>query len=571
MQVEPNAIRMGESAQLVISIEGADRPAPPQIPQLQGLRVGQPTVEQRSSVQIVNGRREYQRADIFRYHLMPMEPGDFEIGPITYTYRNETVTVPAQSLRVVMPTDLGEARSLSDLVFAELSVNRDRVHVQEAFTLTLSIYSRGVNLGREVGLSNLPDTGLRIEPFQELAATQEIIKDDIYDVRRYQTLIRPLTAGAIVFEPRLQVQLLVPRQSRRHPFFDDSFFHGFFSGMEAHPFDLDVTPLEVRVRPLPGAGRPEGFSGGVGSFTFHLRVEETDIRPGDPISIHFLIEGEGNLDAVSSPALEDSELFRVFTPRVAQTDMDRAGQRGRRMFEQVVIPRTAEATELPPISFHYFDPLTGTYRTIVRGPIQLNILEGDATPQRIVRADETDGAGRTRILGQDIRYLKPAPAQWYSVYDTPWYLHPAFLFLQTLPLAWIIGVYRYARRRRVLDADVALARRYRAPRSARPGLRHAETAYRNNDELGFYDGLWTALTSYFADRLNLPTGAVTSDIVLEAMRQQGLDQTSLALLRELFDACEQRRFGQRATDPMRCRDLLTSFRSILKRCGRLPS
>ncbi len=571
MRIEPAAIRMGESAQLAISIEGADRPAPPRIPDVSGLRIGEPRIEQRTSLQIVNGQTKREQLHVFRYHLMPMEPGDYEVGPITYSHRNQTVQIPAQTLRVVMPTQQGEARSLSDLVFARLSVEKENVFVQEAFNATISIYSRGVNLGRDVGLSNMPDTGIQIQPFVQLASGQEVVGEDIYDVRRYQTTIRPLTAGVIELEPILQVQLLVPRQSQRHPFFDDSFFHGFFSGMEAHPFDIATGPISISVRPLPEDGRPQDFSGGVGSFNFRVEVQDAEVQPGDPISIQFVIEGEGNHNALSTPALEDSDLFRTYSPRLVQSDLDSAGQRGKRIFEQVIIPRTALSEEIPPLTLHYFDPRLEEYRSIIQGPFSLTLLDGHTLTQRIARPDDPDNEGHIGIIGRDIRYLKPAPDRWRSIHEQRWYQMPLVWGLQVVPLLFLILAILHAQHQQSLHKDVARARRYRAPRSARPGLRQAETADRKDDEQAFYDGLWTALTAYFGDRLNLPHGAISVHPVIEAMKQQGMDDASLRALEELFNTCELRRYGHTASDPALRRALLYSFRSLLKKCGRLPS
>ncbi len=576
MTLNPDTLRMGESANLVISVEGVDRGPAPALPEVPGLRISGPAVEQSVSMSLVNGRMQQERTLNYRYTIVPLQSGEYEIGPFRYTHKNETVTIPAKVMRVVASADGsgqdGEPISLSDLVFAEITVDKERVFVHQPFTLTIAVYSRNLNLGRNVSLMNMPESGIQTQPFQEGGTTREVVRNEVYDVRRYQTEIRPLTAGTIRFEPKLRIQVMVPRRrQRRDPFFDDSIFQGLFSNMDAQPFDVTVTPVDVVVRSLPETDRPDSFTGGVGQFQFEAHIRETEAQPGDPLTLTFVIEGKGNLDAVSAPAVSESDRFRVYPPRMTHSDLDQAGQRGRKVFEQIVIPRTAESREVPPIAFSYFDPDTGYYHTITRGPLPLNLREGDPASQRVVRADGVGPDHQARIVGQDIRYLKPAPARWQRVDDTPWFATRGFLAAQIIPLLMGLAVILVARRRHVLDADVARARRYRAPRSARPGLQRAVKALRHNDVDEFYTGIWAAISTYFGDRLNLPPGAITAGEVIPAMREHGLDEENRDLLESVFTACEQNRFSRAGSDPDTMQALLEQTKRLLKNCVRLPS
>lgn len=568
MELRPEIIRLGESAHLVISVEGADRGPQPQLPAVTGLRIGGPSIEQSVSTTLINGRLERQQSVNYRFSVVPLEPGDYELGPLTYRHANQTIRVPAKTLRVVAGDAAGsEPASISDMVFAEISASKENVFVNQSFAVTIAIYSRGVNLGRNISLANMPDSGMQTQPFQEMQTGREVVHGNVYDVRRFQALIRPLTAGTIRFEPGLRVQVLVPRRQQQR----DPFFQGFFSNTDAHPLDLPVAPLDVVVRSLPETDRPASFTGGVGEFRFNARVQETEVRPGDPITVTILIEGQGNIDTMGAPSVAESDHFRVYPPRVMHSDINPAANRGRRVFEQVVIPRTSESHTIPPLTFSYFDPDAGRYQTITSGPLPLNLLEADAADQRVVRAGGATLDHQARIVGQDIRYIKPAPARWTIAGHTPWYATRLFRIAQSLPLLAFIAVMLLARRRRVFDADAALARRYRAPRNARAGLKQAAKGLERNDEGDFYNGLWSALSAYFGDRLNLPSGAVTADVVIPAMLRQGLDPEKSAVLEQVFDACEQHRFGRIATEPEMKQNLLTQARLLLKACERISS
>ena len=573
MELEPEVLRMGESARLRVVMEGVDRASPPNLPSVDGLRFSGPSVEQSFRMSDVNGVREQRRTLTYTYGVMPLRPGEFTVGPFSYTHNRQTVELPARTLRVVVPA--GEAgqpsavSDLSDLVFAEVVVSKDEVYVNEPFTLTLVLYTSRVNLGREISLTGMPDEGLEIQPYQELRATREVIENEVYDVRRYQTQVRPLTAGTIRFEPEMVVQLLVERAARRQPGFDQSLFRGWLSNMEAHPLELRPAPAEVVVRSLPPSGRPEGFSGGVGRFSFELALDPSRVQVGDPVTLTLRLEGEGNIDAVGVPELPESDAFRAYPARLVSSDLDRAGYRGRKVYEQVIIPRTEEATEVPALIFSYFDPAEHGYRTIARGPLALEVQAADPDAGRTVRADRTDAARVARLVGDDIRYLQSAPPRWTSI--DRGLEQPGFWAWQGLPVAAVLLAWGLGRRRRALSSDVARARRYRAPRAARSGLRRAEKALLKQDETAFYEGLWKALVEYFGHRLNWPAGSVTGDAVGRALQQQGLDEEQRQRVEGLFTACEQRRFAGVRSGPEAMRERLDDFRRVLKACERVKS
>ncbi len=572
MELDPQVVRVGEAAELRIVVEGVRRGVEPQLPPIPGLRITGPHTESSMQLSWVDGRREQAQSITYRYRVLPAEAGEFTIGPITYQAGGQTVELAAQTLQVVgRENPTGERRdvTLDDLVFARLTVSRDEVYVNQDFTLEFAIYSRDINLGRDISLQEMPESGLQIQPYQELQRMREVVDGEIYDVRRYRTTVRPLTAGTVRFAPQLRVQILVPRDRPRRGFFDDPFFRGAFADTEAHPHTLSVETVEVAVRSLPTEARPANFTGGVGRFEFDVNVHPRTVQVGDPLTVTMRLAGEGNIDTIGAPAVEDSDHFRVFAPRVAHTDIERGGRRGRKTFEQVVIPRTMVATTIPALTLYYFDPEAETFRAVTRGPFTLELEASDEVAPRTVRGvDRVDGV--PRVVGQDIAYLQSTPVRWRRLDEPRWYRQPWFWALQGLPPLALLAVYVAARRRRALQADPAKARRYRAPRAARPGLRQAAGGLSRKDTEAFYSGLWQGLSAYFGDRLNLPPGAVTLDVVQAELRQAGADDAALSAIQHCFEACEQWRFARSAAaEPARMRTLLKECRSALRTCERI--
>jgi len=580
--VEPRILRVGEAATANFTVHGLQNAPPPDLPLPDGIQISGPTQERR--IQFLNG--QMQSWTVFSYRLIPLRTGKMEIGPIRYTAQGRSVEVPAVAIRVLSDAagtdDESKPRELSDLLFARMHIQRNKVYNQEIFDLELALYvSPELKLGRELEVSNLPESGLIVQPFQELRSRRESVGEHIFHVRRFRTKVQALTAGAFQLAPTLEVVLRIARDGRRRsndPFsmgrrFGSSIFDEFFSHEERQAVRLDVEPLELVVLPLPEENRPANFSGAVGKFSVDVVVEPAELTVGDPVTIKTRVAGKGNIENVAPPEILLGEEFKIYEPKLLNKDVRSGSDQGSKVFEQVVIPKSAEITGLPQIQFSYFDPEERQYRTITRGPFELNIKPSPMEGTRVVRSPDRDRATASKLLGKDIAYLKPAPRRWHHVSHSPWYLRPAFVGIQVAPPLVLAIVFLTLRRRAELERDVGKARRLRAPKTAKAALARAKTALEESRPKDFFDALGAAVANYFGDRLNLAPGQVTPDTVLAALRRSSLDPEHTERLQNVFAECERHRFGfvrdAEAYPPDRLRALLTDTQEVLKACERV--
>ncbi|MCX6996778.1 MAG: BatD family protein [Kiritimatiellaeota bacterium] len=556
--IQPRVLHVGESAQAQFTVRGEKRPTTPPLQNLPGLQVSDPAVG--SQTTIINGRVDHFVT--FTYQLMPTRTGRIKVGPQRYLTGGQSFALAEIELQVLplnaatdnTPATAGAAgaSSLADLVFARLTAEPVTVYQQQSFTIQLAVYFRDINLDRNISLSNWQPEGLSLSAFQELAGTRAVISNQIYNVRQFRCQARALSSGRISLTPTVRGGLVIPRARRQRggvfsdPFMDSFFDNPFFAQSEIRPIDIDLTPLDITVKPWPAEGRPPNFSGAVGRFTMEARVQPQDVAVGDPVTVTVQLEGQGNLETLAAPVLAASDNFKVYEAKLTSKDVNDTQTAGRKVFEQVLIPRSTAATNLPALAFSYFNPGKGVYETLTRGPFRLQVRPSAAGAVAILKAGEL--APTATPEGRDIVYLKPAPARWASAPQGSWLTSPGFWGLQALPLL-AVGVTRLiSRRRAALSQDLRRARRLRAPRSARAAIRQAEIALRQGQRGPFFEALWTALAAYFGNRLNLAPGEVSFEALAAAAQRAATPPALLERIRRLLAQCEQERFG-RATHP----------------------
>lgn len=455
-----------------------------------------------------------------------------------------------------------------DLLFARLTTERTERFPQEIFDFILSVYSRGLTMGRETAVLGLEASGLNILPVQDLGTGREAIDGKFFDVHRFLGRAQAAAAGTFVLQPVVRVEVVVARRGG---------VGGPSGRADVRQTDLSPPPLAVQVRPLPETGKPAGFTGGVGSFAFSATARPSSVAEGDPVSLVTEIRGRGNIEALAAPAVPTGERFKTYEPKQLTKELSEDRSGGRVVFEQIVIPSSAASTPLPAVQFHYFDPTAKSYRKLVAGPFPLTVTRAARPREAAVSASSAAPGARKPAPGPEIAGIKPGPDDWSGQPARPWRPPLRFIVLQLVPPGILAALILGVRRRNEQVRDLAGARRRLAPKAARAGIGAAEQALRRGDPSGFHDALWEALSAYFSHRLDLLPGEISAEAVTEKLSRAGLDAQDLARLSEIFRVSEHERFGRPTTaaaplsagERQRLAGMLDELGRLLRACEKL--
>ncbi len=572
--VDSNIISIGESARLALTFYGTQDISVPELNNIDGFEaryIGPSKV-----MSIVNGR--VSNSVTHNYTLLPLKTGDFELGPLRFDYRGDTYISNNIRIKVIEgPREKGEGPlgtasrpDLSSRIFLTMSLGKTGAYINEPIPVTIKLYINKL-AARDIQFPVFSQEGFSKADFEEPKQYREALGGLVYDCIEFDTRIFGTKVGGFKVGPAEVTCSLVLRRSgkrARTPFeedffgggFDESYFDDFFSHYERYPMTLKSKESAVDIAALPSEGAPGGFSGSIGDFQFVLGVSQKDVRAGDPITLKMSIYGNGNFNTISAPKLEDAKGFKVYDPQVKTED-------NHRVFEQVIIPESEDILEIPKINFSFFNPRTGRYETISRGPMPITVQKAPEAHERpkIVelphRAARGAGLERREPLGRDIIYIKDSIGRLKK--GGPLYKNKGFLIIQLVPLLALLAVFITRRRAERLTKDVRYARLLRAPKAARRGIKKARRCLREEKPADFYDTIFTTLRSYLGDRFHLPTGGITRNIIDETLKAMRLDEEALKKLRELFDECDLARYASSRMSRERMNNSMANLESVI--------
>lgn len=555
--VERNKVSLGQSLKLNFTFrQTQDMPAL-ELPEIDGFisRYLGPS----TSMSIINGQVSSSITHV--YTLLPDKTGQFKIGPLKFEYKSDTYLSNPVNIEVVesqqqadIPADTRQqnigSKDLADRIFLMVQAGKDRVYLNQLTSLTIKLYVNRIGV-RDIQFPKLDHEGLSVSEFEQPKQYQEVLNGVNYDVIEFGASVFGLRPGEFRLGPvSLSCNLVVKKEDQRpdqsiDDFFNSNVFDNFFGRYETYPLELKGVDIPITVLDLPQENKPDDFSQAIGDFTMDVAASPLEVKVGDPVTLRVVIRGEGNFNTVNMPAMRLGGSFKAYDPQIKQESSQKS-------FEQILMPLNDQVNELPELFFSFFNPRTGKYESISKGPFSIKVLKSEQEERsRIIGSTGPALAApeaREENLGRDIVYIKdtfgsarPRGAYLYN--------NKIFWFFQLLPLAALLLLWFFHSQEKKLRDDIKYARRTLAPRKARRGLDQCRKLLDNDNKKEFFDLVFNTLQEYLGDRFHLKSQAITSSVIDEVLRPRNIPADLLSKLGDIFKECDMARYAVSGIGP----------------------
>ena len=355
------ALALGQTSELLLIFEDCSPKETPRLPKIDGLSLD--FAGQSTSTSIIN----FTRSD-----------------SVTFTYaarltKKQRVTIPSFEVE----TDKGKFRtpvatyepgaatvgntgvSLENAANSRLLAAPNSVWAGEVFNLTYSL---------DASRSYFPDFGRgQIEWNGEPLVSEDWSRPEPLDFRSgneprtglsYRTRAIARTPGSIRLNAVSQLINLSVGVTG----------FGFFQQRQYQQFSITSAAPLLEVKPLPVA--PAGFNGAVGSLKLESKIVPLSAAVGEPITWTLELSGAANWpDIPGLPARAVSKNFQVVSPQAKRTPAEGKLFDATLAEDVVLVPTKAGTYTLGPVTFTYFDPKAGAYKTLTSPATSVTITE----------------------------------------------------------------------------------------------------------------------------------------------------------------------------------------------------
>jgi len=567
----PNQAIAGRPFQITFSInqQGRDLRAP-QFTDFDVL--SGPYTSTSSSTSYVNGQRTSSFEQSYTYTLRATKAGTFTIAPASVKvngkeYQSNGVRIevlpedekPNQNTQNTQTNRNNPSNTKSSgEIFVRTIVSKTTVHEQEAISLTYKLYFANVEGLQLTNNTKLPEfTGFLKQEIEQKELQAEL---EHYNGKNYQTaelikyVLFPQRSGDIVIEPAyFEFMTQVRVQQRVRSIFDD-----YFDSYTNVPRDVKAPAVTIHVDALP-KGKPNGFSGGVGSFSISSNISKTEMNVNDPFTVKITISGEGNMKLLKTPTIDWPAGLEVYDSKVNNNfNITKAGFKGSKTIEYPVIARSAGEYIIPAVQFSYYDVRENRYKTLSTEEYTIHVQRGvdDASAASNSATSSTAVVNYTqkediKQITSDIRFID-TKSNWRKRQSRHLieYGSVEFWLCYLLPLGIAILLLIVLRKRIKENADLTRVRYKRANKVAQKRLKAAQAALKSNDKDRFYAEIERAAWTYLSDRLSIPTADLNKENISSILQQKGVSETLIAEVMNVLSTAEFARYAPTSNHTM---------------------
>ena len=356
LEMDSLNLQKGVSGSMVVSMVNAQNA---RIVSIDGLENFDVLSQGQSSYTSMNNNTTTYQLDI-RYTIMPKVTGRYTLKA-NIDYNGQMYETNPLEVNVTENSgNQGAAGSGSEArpdLFVEMMVSHEEAYLGEKIIVTYLLYTR-YNVESLGFTDQITVDGALVKEMPNDQVTNELVYIDGNRYAKYemkQLILDPVKPGAFTIPSfNLQVNVIM----------DDPFgggMSGFFR--TTSPKYLQTDGKELMINPLPTKGRPDDFSGIVGTLELEGGYSRKEVNYGDSLVLEAKLSGSCNLDGLKKIINGGIPGFSVYETLKYTGESVESGQyHARKEFDLVLVPERNGDFALKPVAISYFDPVAGAYK-----------------------------------------------------------------------------------------------------------------------------------------------------------------------------------------------------------------
>jgi hypothetical protein len=487
----------------------------------------------------INGVRSFSKS--YTYFLSPTKRGTFTIGQSSIeidgnTYKTSPIQITVTAA-VEIPKDPNDPNYIaSESIHLVAEVSTTKPYLNEPVSVIYKLY-----VAENTGVRNWSELDSpRYNDFwsQNIEVNRQNVKEGKYKGENYRyvvlkkTVLYPQKTGKLSIEPlTLDVSVEVPSKRR-----------DIFGRLMMTTTNRTVTAGKrtIDVKPLPSNGRPDDFSGAVGSFEFNMTSNKNTLKATEAFDLKLEVSGKGNLKLFKLPKPNLPNALEVYEPEHSEkVSTNLSGMRGSISDTYTVVPNAQGQYPIPTVSFSYFDLNTKTYKTLTSNDLVVIVTDDP-------ELSSNENSVTKKVQKTNVTYLSKQFSSFKSngnlepITKTKFYNTPLFwwLFFGPLLLIPLIIIVTRNRGKRALDIEGNKIRK--TNKLARKYLSSSKKAIGNKE--AFYVALERALHNYLKSKLKIETSDFSKDKIDQLLTKKEVQKDATSQFLDVLKSCELARY-----------------------------
>ena len=538
VSISKNSLGLNERLRIEFSInkQGGDNFKPPKFKEFKVIAGPSQSVSQ----SWINGKVTFSQS--YTYILKPTRKGELVIEPASIEINGSTISSKYLKVIVTDPIDIPENPNDPEYIANQ------NIHLVAEVTKTNPYVGEGIYVEYRLYVSenvSVYDTSVTEAPQYNGFWNQEIqidgypVKTGKYNGQNYRyivlqrALLVPTKTGNLTIDP-MKMDIVIGVPTGRADFFGNVITKNIRK-------EFASSKKIIKPKELPLNGKPENFNGAVGDFSFNVTLSKEVLKANESSQIKIDVFGKGNLKLFELPTVETpAELEKYQPERKENVRINTNGISGSVSDSYTIVPQFKGKYKIPKVSFTYFNPKEGAYKTITTDDMYVDVLEGKELVSPKNESSQNSIKKQNVVsLGNNFRYIQTKtvfqPKNTEDFYNSTLFYLLLLVPFVAIPIGIVIGKRNEAR-----NSNLVGIRLRKAEKLARKFLSEAQKQLGKKE--AFYEALERALHNYLKAKLNIETADISKEKITQILEEKKVDAATITKFIEVLQASDFARY-----------------------------
>ncbi|WP_432672573.1 BatD family protein [Flavobacterium sp. SM2513] len=510
-------------------------------PDFEGFRVVNGPMQQVSQ-SWVNGKVTFNKA--YSYFLIPTRKGSITIDQASIEINGQTYKTSPLKINVTAAIDIPKNPqdspqiSADDAIHLVAEVSKANPYINEPITVVYKLYfsyNVGISNFRELDKPKYNDfwsQNIEIKNLEVEEGTYNGERTRVITLRK--TVLYPQKSGKLVLEPlSMELDIEIPTNRR-------TMFGQYVTTQVTKRVSAGAKTINVKA--LPEKGKPDDFTGAVGSFTFEATPSKTTLKHGESLDLKVSVSGKGNLKLFDLPKPVVPTALEMYDPvHKENVNSPLSGMSGSISDSYAIIPQFKGEYPIKPMTFSYFDLKSQTYKTIVSPEIMVKVLDGPESTEAIAAKKPGENSNKKAISAASKFEFIKLKTNLKPIKKPDFFGSSLFYGLLVIPFLGIPVLMIFRSKKEARDGDVLGNRIRRSNKLAKKYLSQAKKQFQNKEL--FYIALEKALHNFLKAKLHIETTEMSKDTITTILLQRKAKEETVSEFIKLVENCEIARYA----------------------------
>jgi len=519
-KVSKNKLGINQRLKIEFSInkQGGDNFSPPQFSNFK--IVGGPS--QSVSQSWINGKVTFSQS--YTYIIQPKRKGELTIGAASIEI--DEINLKSKPIKIIVldaveipkdPNDPNYIAQQNIHLVAEISKSNpfvgEGIYVEYRLYVSENISVYDTNVSEAPQYNGFWNQTIKINNFP--------IKMGKYNGENYRYIVLqkafliPTKTGKLHIDP-MKMDIVIGVPTGRTDFFGNARTQNIKK-------EFASAKKTINPRALPIKGKPDNYTGAVGSFKFNVTLSKNLLKANESSQIQLAVKGKGNLKLFELPEIiTPIELEKYQPERTEKVRVSSTGISGNVSDTYTIVPQYKGKYKIPKVSFSYFNPKKEKYHTITTKNLFVNVLEG----KELKPVLETNTIQKQTVVstGKNFRYIQ-TKSLLKPLNREDFFRSNLFYTLLLFPLLMIPIVIFIAKKNEKRNNDLIGNKSRKAERLAKKYLSEARKQLGKKE--AFYESLERALHNYLKGKLGIETADISKQKITELLERKKIHSNTI--------------------------------------------